>query len=368
MSERVLVIDDEAIVRALIVEMLEDAGYETVEADRAEARARAARAETRSRSSSRDIVMPGLSGLELLETVRASHPSLPVVLVTGAGTYANLTQALADGRRAGIVVKPFSHAELVAAVALGARPGPRDASATSASGSSTPTRRRARSRTRSRPASRAMHGHCERLAAARAVASPSASACSDEELETVRLGAILHDVGKIGIPDRDPAQAGRARPSRRRRSCGATRSIGDRLLEPLDAARRRARRRPPPPRALGRRAATRRARRRGDPASPRASSRSPTRSRRCPPTARTARALRPRRRSSRELPERPGDAVGSRAVVDVALDLSESGRAALRARRRLPDRRRCPTEDRPDAALRPPRRGRRRPRRARRRR
>ena len=41
--------------------------------------------------------MPGCSGLDLLDAIHARRPSLPVVLVTGAGTYENLTQALSRG-------------------------------------------------------------------------------------------------------------------------------------------------------------------------------------------------------------------------------------------------------------------------------
>ncbi len=128
MSKRVLVIEDEEIVRALMVEMLEDAGYDVSEAGRAEAGLTRIATQTPDVVVS-DIVMPGLSGLELLETVRGSHPSLPVVLVTGAGTHANLAQALALGASS-VVVKPFAHADLLAAVEVAlsegvtaARPG-----------------------------------------------------------------------------------------------------------------------------------------------------------------------------------------------------------------------------------------------------
>ncbi len=114
MSGRVLVIEDEEIVRGLIVEVLEDAGYEVAQADRAETGLERIAADIPDVVVS-DIVMPGLSGLELLERVRGSYPSLPVVLVTGAGTHANLTQALAFGASS-VVVKPFAHADLIAAV------------------------------------------------------------------------------------------------------------------------------------------------------------------------------------------------------------------------------------------------------------
>ena len=228
MSDRVLVIEDEAIVRGLIVEVLQDAGFETVEADRAEAGL-----ELLSRNSVSlvisDIVMPGLSGLELLETVRASHPSLPVVLVTGAGTYGNLTQALANGA-SGIVVKPFAHADLVSAV---------QAALARARATEEELRERLVAPTVAAALANAieardvaMHGHCERLSLL-ALTIAERLELPFEEHETVRLGAVLHDVGKIGIPDRvllkpDPLSEEETALIR------AHPLIGDRLLEPLD--------------------------------------------------------------------------------------------------------------------------------------
>ena len=71
MSDRVLVIEDEAIVRGLIVEVLEDAGFETVEADRADAGLELLSQNSVSLVIS-DIVMPGLSGSRA-----ARDPSAP---------------------------------------------------------------------------------------------------------------------------------------------------------------------------------------------------------------------------------------------------------------------------------------------------
>jgi HD-GYP domain-containing protein (c-di-GMP phosphodiesterase class II) len=56
---------------------------------------------------------------------------------------------------------------------------------------------------------------------------------SPEESEALRLGAILHDIGKIGIPDRvllKPA----ALDDEERRIIETHPVIGDKLLEPLD--------------------------------------------------------------------------------------------------------------------------------------
>src|SRR5438552_6749116 len=62
-----------------------------------------------------DIVMPDISGLELLEAMRLHRPSLPIVLVSGATTHENLSEALTRGAD-GLVAKPFTQAELLEAV------------------------------------------------------------------------------------------------------------------------------------------------------------------------------------------------------------------------------------------------------------
>jgi response regulator RpfG family c-di-GMP phosphodiesterase len=77
-----------------------------------------------------------------------------------------------------------------------------------------------------------LHGHCERLAAL-AVRVAELLDLPPEAVETVRLGAILHDVGKIGIPDRVLLKPG-ALNDEERRIIETHPEIGDKLLEPLD--------------------------------------------------------------------------------------------------------------------------------------
>jgi DNA-binding NtrC family response regulator len=112
---RILVIDDAQVIRELMREILELGGYETVGADTPE-RALALLEEEEISLVISDIVMPGSSGLELLAAVRARHRGLPVILVTGAGTDENVKEAVARGAD-GLVIKPFSHADLRSAVA-----------------------------------------------------------------------------------------------------------------------------------------------------------------------------------------------------------------------------------------------------------
>jgi DNA-binding NtrC family response regulator len=98
-----------------VIEILETAGHEVTGAESAES-ALALLEDGEFDLVVSDVIMPGLSGLELLDAVRTQRASLPVLLVTGAGTSDTLGEALTRGA-AGLVGKPFSHAELQAAVA-----------------------------------------------------------------------------------------------------------------------------------------------------------------------------------------------------------------------------------------------------------
>jgi len=75
-------------------------------------------------------------------------------------------------------------------------------------------------------------GHCERLTVL-AMRLRIAFGLSEEELETIRLGALLHDIGKIGIPDSVLLKADAL--SEEETSLLRTHTIiGDNLLEPID--------------------------------------------------------------------------------------------------------------------------------------
>jgi putative two-component system response regulator len=225
---RILVIDDEAVIRDLMGEILEEAGYEAVGVDAAARGLELLEQDGFSLVVS-DIVMPGFSGLELLEELRKRHPSLPVILTTGAGTYDKLSEALARGADA-LLVKPFSHAELQSAVEKVFERKQR---------SESELRERLLTPTVAATLANAiearngaMYGHCERMAELASRLARSIG-LTDHDVETVRLGAILHDVGKIGIPDFVLLKPGPLTPE----ELALIRThpvVGDQLLEPLD--------------------------------------------------------------------------------------------------------------------------------------
>ncbi len=83
-GQRILVIDDEAPLVAVTTEVLSRLGYEAVGfSNSREALAQVEAAPARFDAVITDEVMPGLSGTELAERLRALRPNLPVVLVSG---------------------------------------------------------------------------------------------------------------------------------------------------------------------------------------------------------------------------------------------------------------------------------------------
>jgi putative two-component system response regulator len=225
---RILVIDDEPILRSVMVETLQQAGHDVVGADGAE-RALSLLEDQSIGLVVSDILMPRLSGIELLETIERQRPSVPVVLVTGADTHENLSGALAGGA-AGLIVRPISPPAFVREVERALDRATRTRSDWEHR-IFTPTLAGALANAiEAREAS--LHGHCERLASL-ADRLGTELGLDRTELETLRLGAILHDVGKIAIPDRillKPAPL-----DADERAVMTTHPvIGDRMLVPLE--------------------------------------------------------------------------------------------------------------------------------------
>jgi signal transduction histidine kinase/HPt (histidine-containing phosphotransfer) domain-containing protein len=59
-----------------------------------------------------DVLMPGLDGFELCRRIRAAHPALPVILLTGLDGSEHVLKALEAGAQ-GFVTKPFEHEALL---------------------------------------------------------------------------------------------------------------------------------------------------------------------------------------------------------------------------------------------------------------
>ena len=109
---RILVADDEASIRFVLSETLEEAGHEVVAVEDGSA-AFEALASGRFQIAFLDIRMPGPSGLDLLERVRALSVDTAIVIMTAQNTFDNAVEAMKRGAL-DYLVKPFAMAEVKA--------------------------------------------------------------------------------------------------------------------------------------------------------------------------------------------------------------------------------------------------------------
>ncbi len=108
MSWDVLIVDDEADIRDLIAGILGDEGYST----RTAAESDGALAAIRERLPSLivlDIWLQGsrLDGIALLDAIKAEHPQVPVVMISGHGTIETAVAAIQKGAY-DFIEKPFN--------------------------------------------------------------------------------------------------------------------------------------------------------------------------------------------------------------------------------------------------------------------
>jgi signal transduction histidine kinase len=116
-GQTLLVVDDEPALVALAEELLRSLGYEPVGFTDPVAALQALRERPqRFAAVITDQVMPGLSGTQLTEALRACAPQLPVLLVSGYGGALLASRAAASGVTR-VLSKPLQRADLARALA-----------------------------------------------------------------------------------------------------------------------------------------------------------------------------------------------------------------------------------------------------------
>ena len=108
-GRRILVVDDEAPVRAVTAGFLRDCGHQVVEADGAESALALLAEQGPFDLALVDFAMPGVNGVDFAKRARAGGADLPIILITGyfdVEVPADIT----------LVHKPFSNATLQAAL------------------------------------------------------------------------------------------------------------------------------------------------------------------------------------------------------------------------------------------------------------
>ena len=117
MKKTILVVDDEADVIRMITLILEDADYQVLSVNRGEDAIKLLVSQAVDLIVT-DIIMPDMEGIEFIQSVKESHPTLPIVAISGGGRSHNsdfLRFARGLGAQA-TLSKPSRREELLAAV------------------------------------------------------------------------------------------------------------------------------------------------------------------------------------------------------------------------------------------------------------
>jgi putative two-component system response regulator len=228
-SRSIVIAEDDLATRALLRATLERADYRVVEFDNG-ADALIAIERDQPDLVLLDIGMPGLDGLEVTRALRRSAATalLPIILVTARGRTEDKVSGL-DAGASDFVTKPFEPVELLARVranlrlsaALGRLEATQDvlvalASAVDAKDPAT-------------------EHHCGRVAE-RAIVLARLAGLGQDDVEAVGYGAVLHDVGKIGIRE-DVLRKPGALTEEERAEMQRHPLIGSAILQPLRIGR-----------------------------------------------------------------------------------------------------------------------------------
>ncbi len=119
-------VDDDADVRDITVQLLRESGYAVAEADSGQAALAALERGEVHDLALVDIAMAGLNGIETVRQLRGRRPALRVLFITG---YADTSRFDAQTGADPVLKKPFSRDALAAAVQGALRRGPAPASA-----------------------------------------------------------------------------------------------------------------------------------------------------------------------------------------------------------------------------------------------
>jgi PAS domain S-box-containing protein len=125
-ATRVLLVEDEELVRMLTVEGLEESGYEVAEAPTAADALRLVDADPGAFGAAIvDLGLPDMKGDELVRQLRQRLAHLPVIIASGYGA-ADLADRLPAGGQIAMIQKPYEFGQLCAELGkLGVMPAPR---------------------------------------------------------------------------------------------------------------------------------------------------------------------------------------------------------------------------------------------------
>ncbi len=191
---RVLVVDDMATNRLLVKAILEAQGCQVMEAESGE-RAIKRLLENNFDAVLLDVLMPGMDGFDVCTHIRQmpGQEFLPVIMLTSLDTPGDVARGF-DCGATDFVPKPFNSTELVARVKSAVQKKRLIDRLDDTESVLFALARMVEAKDQD------THDHCDRLSHMAVVFGRSLG-YGFEELDALRRGGILHDIGKLGIPD-----------------------------------------------------------------------------------------------------------------------------------------------------------------------
>lgn len=225
-EDRILIVDDDEAVRRVLKRLLDRHEFPCdTAADVAEAREKLAQQEFALVLS--DMTMPGESGLELVSHVAETYPDTATIMVTGVDDTAVAERALEMGAY-GYIVKPFEGTEILISLSSALRRRSLEIAhrsdrarlelmvkdrtkelweAIAGLERAEQELRQSREETVYRLSIAAEYRddetakHIQRMSRYCAILARHAD-YDDQQVELIRVASAMHDVGKIGIPDK----------------------------------------------------------------------------------------------------------------------------------------------------------------------
>ncbi len=207
----VLIVDDDDYIRRIVTRILMEKGYSCIQASNGAEALELLLSQDFSLLIT-DIMMPGMTGVELLTVARKIRPDIAVIMLTGVDDQEVAVQALNQGAY-GYMIKPFQPNELLINVVNALRRRELEIVRDNFEKNLQEQVLERTKEIRKREEEITMHlvaaseyrdeetgSHIRRIALYAATLAKALGWQSDQ-VDMLRLAAPMHDIGKIGIPD-----------------------------------------------------------------------------------------------------------------------------------------------------------------------
>ena len=108
----ILIVDDNDLMRTLLRGILRSDAYQIIGEARNGIIALEFIAKSKPDIVFLDVMMPEMGGLEALQAIKAKHPEIIVIMITGNPSVENVKESI-QGGAGGFIIKPFNSAKVL---------------------------------------------------------------------------------------------------------------------------------------------------------------------------------------------------------------------------------------------------------------